>query len=45
MITKIIDRVCINRDCNKVKDIVFSDSNVIIGKINFLKARKYDRDK
>ena len=45
VITKKIDRVCINRDCNKVTDIVFSDHNMTVLKINFSKARKFDRDK
>ena len=45
VITKKIDGVCINRDCNKVTDIVFSDHNMTVLKINFSKARKFDRDK
>lgn len=45
MITKKIDRVYINRDCNKERDIVFSDHDMIVVEINFSKAKKFVKDK
>lgn len=45
MIIKKIDRVYINRDCNKERGIVFFDYDMIVVEINFLKVKKFVKDK